>query len=279
MARQTRPGGGERQDTGHRSREGGRCDERAFTARIVREMLFDELVAEVGPQRYAGACEWAWQTAARTGRCGGARSWPGSLEGVPQEFGDAWWSDAASLGERLDMGLRLYREMPCYANTVALHGFYREFGAAERRRLWDAYRAALDAEDDRLADPISYSLWVDFFEDPATVEQAWRETSRRDVDPWERRLARVLEIAGPVPWALKEELFEALVPEPRWHPAILRALAGSAFDVFGALDPAAGAWLARLALPDDTPDLAALRACLAPAPTGPAVGRPPARSS
>ncbi|MEA2195334.1 MAG: hypothetical protein QOG42_1768, partial [Solirubrobacteraceae bacterium] len=194
---------------------------------------------------------------------GGARSWPGSLEQVPEEFADAWWHGAASLSERLAMGLRLYREMPCYANTIALHGFYGEFAHADRERLWDAYRSALADEDDRLADPVSYSLWVDFFEDPATVEEAWRQTTRRDVDPWGRRLARVLEIAGPVPWALKEELFAALAAEPRWHPAILRAIAGSAFDAFGALGPSAGEWLARLSLPQDTPDLAALRARLA----------------
>ncbi len=119
-------------------------------------MLFDELVAEVGPERYLAACQWAWRTAARTGRCGVARSWPGSLEEVPPEFGDAWWRGDIALSERLEMSLRLYREMPCYANTVSLHGFYGQFGADDRRRLWDAYRSALDDADERLADPISY---------------------------------------------------------------------------------------------------------------------------
>lgn len=225
-------------------------------------MLFDELVAEVGAERYAGACEWAWRTAARTGRCGGARSWPGSLETVPHEFSDAWWDADASLGERLDTGLALYREMPCYANTVALHGFYREFSADQRRRLWDAYRAALEDPDDRLADPVSYSLWVDFFEDAATVEEAWQETTRGGGERWELRITRVLDVAGPVPWVLKETVFAQLCDDPRRHRAIFRAIAGSAFDALGRLGPSAAHWLERLDLPDDTPDLAALRARL-----------------
>lgn len=229
----------------------------------MRGVLFEELVARVGAERYAGACEWAWRTAARTGRCGVGRSWPTSLEEVPHEFADAWWDADASLSERLEAGLALYREMPCYANTVPLHGFYHEFSAGDRDRLWDAYRAALAHPDDRLADPVSYSLWVDFFEDPATVEEAWQETTRPGGEGWERRVSRVLDVAGPVPWPLKEALFESLVDEPRWHPAVLRAIVGSAFDAFGALGPSAGDWLRRLALPDDTPDLPALRARLA----------------
>ncbi|HYH89385.1 MAG TPA: hypothetical protein VEX67_09135 [Solirubrobacteraceae bacterium] len=226
-------------------------------------MLFDELVAKVGPGRYRDACERAWQTAAGTGRCGGARSWPGDLQAAPAEFADAWWDADASLAERLQMALRLYAEMPCYANTVALHGFYHEFDAARRRLLWDAYRTWLHSEDDRLADPIAHSLWIDFFEDPATVEEAWREATRQDVAPSQRRVARVLQVAGPVPWACKERLLVQLSDDPRHHQAVFRALAGSAFDHLGDLGPGASALLERLALPDETPDLAALRARLA----------------
>jgi hypothetical protein len=230
----------------------------------VASVRFDALVREVGEERYAAACEWAWRTAARTGRCGVDRSWPSSLTEVPHEFSDAWWDGATPLSERLEMALRLYREMPCYANTVELKRFYADFGADEKERLWDAWRAALQSDDDRLADPVSYALWVDFFEDRATVGEAWRATTRRDgAGTWERRLARVLDVAGPVPWELKEALFGELVGDPRWHPAILRALAGSAFDVYGELGASAGAWLARLRLPDDTPDLLALRARVA----------------
>ena len=107
-------------------------------------------------------------------------------------------------------------------------------------------------------------LWVDFFEDQSTVKEAWREMTRPDTAPSERRLERLLELAGPVPWRLKEPLFEQLFPEPRWHPFILRALVGSAFDVCGDCKPrAAERWLGRLQLPDDAPDLAALRRHLA----------------
>jgi hypothetical protein len=226
-------------------------------------VLFDELVSAVGPQRYREACERAWQTAAGTGRCGGQRSWAGDLQAVPPQFADAWWHGEASIAERLQMGLRLYADMPCYANTIALHGFYREFGDAERRALWDAFRDWLSGEDDRLADPIAHSLWVDFLEDGGTVAEAWQEVTRRDLGPWERRVARVLQVAGPVPWAVKQPLLEELAAQPGPHDAVFRALAGSAYDLLGELGPGAAALLDRLELAPDTPDLPALRARLA----------------
>ncbi|HEV2777295.1 MAG TPA: hypothetical protein VGV90_17030 [Solirubrobacteraceae bacterium] len=228
-------------------------------------MLFEELVAKVGPQRYRAACERAWASAAGTGRCGGQRSWAGDLQAVPPQFADAWWHGDTALRERLQMALRLYAEMPCYANTVALHGFHGEFGEDERRMLWDAYRTWLAHDDERLADPVAHSLWVDFFEDEATLREAWHEVTRRDVAPWEQRVARVLQVSGPVPWSLKAGLLEELVAQPRLHHAVFRALAGSAFDPFGDLGPGAAALLARLELAVDTPDLPALRARLAQA--------------
>lgn len=226
-------------------------------------MLFDELVAQVGAERYQEACERAWGTAAGTGRCGGQRSWAGDLQAVPPQFADAWWHGDASLRERLETALRLYADMPCYVNTVVLHTFHGEFGDGERRMLWDAYRAWLSDDDERLADPAAHSLWVDFFEDETTVNEAWREITRRDLAPWERRVARVLHVCGPVPWAHKAGLLEELAAEPRLHHAVFRALAGSAFDPFGDLGSGAAALLERLDLPADTPDLPALRARLA----------------
>jgi len=222
-------------------------------------VLFDDVVERVGAERFQAAREAAWSCAAGTGRCGAARSWPGDLALVPHEFSDAWYGEAP-LTERLEMGLRLYREIPCYASTIELKGFYGAFGDEHKRALWAAVRSLLDGDDDRLADPLTYALWVDFFEDRDTVAEAWRETTRRDVEPWRRRIARVLDVAGPVSWPLKEELFAVLVGDERLHPAILRALAGSAFDVCGQLDQAAAAgWLRRLRLAPETPDLPALR--------------------
>jgi hypothetical protein len=146
--------------------------------------------------------------------------------------------------------------MPCYANTMYITSRYREFGGTERRMLWDAYRAALDSDDDRLADPIAYSLWVDYFEDaPRIAKQAWQEVTHA---PSDTRLRRALAVAGPVPWKVKAPLLESLLDSLEWHRGVLHALEGSAFDVCGDVEPrTALAWLDRLRLPPA--DLARVR--------------------
>ncbi len=74
----------------------------------------------------------------------------------------------------------------------------------------------------------------------------------------------MLQVAGPVAWDRKQGLLEELAAvDPRLRHAVFRALAGSASDVLGDLGPGAARLLDRLVLPDDTPDLAALRARLA----------------
>lgn len=159
---------------------------------------YEEWVVRIGEERYREACRWAWRTAAGTGgeTTGASEPWPRALRDVPHDLADVW-HEGGPIGERLRLALRFYDDMPCYANTMYLKHGYEEFGRAEKAAFWDAYRAALDAVDDRLADPVGYSLWVDFFEDPETVGEAWRETTRRDRVPFDRRLRRVLKNAGP----------------------------------------------------------------------------------
>ncbi|MEU4331050.1 hypothetical protein [Nonomuraea dietziae] len=146
----------------------------------------------------------------------------------------------------------------------------REAGA-----LWAAYRRRLEAS--RPAEPITYSLWVDWFEDRATAAAAFGEVlgdevetlrahGRLDeltVDPLFRRARRVLEISGPVPWETKHPVYQAVAALPELHPALFTGLLGSYHDVYGSLEPeAALALLRRLDLPQDTTHLASLRAVL-----------------
>jgi hypothetical protein len=202
----------------------------------------DELVAvTVGEQRYRDACAWARQ---------GRDTWPDDLGFVPHEMSALWQLDELPLAQRLDLALALYRAMPCYANVMYLKDHHHTFGPAERRTLWEAFRAALASEDDALAGPVAYVLLVDFFEDHASAGEAWHETTRQDVAPSPRRLERVLGVAGPVPWAVKAPLLETLVRSLEWHRGVLRALESSAFEVCGEIDvPAARALLDRLRLP------------------------------
>ncbi|MEU8762841.1 hypothetical protein [Streptomyces sp. NPDC048659] len=135
--------------------------------------------------------------------------------------------------------------------------------------LWDGYRRRLEA--DRDAEAVTYSLWVDWFEDPATSATAFAEVLGDDIDQVAartqsglRRACRVLECSGPVNWTVKEPAYRAAVRLPALHPAVFRALLTSFHDLYGDLEPAAALTLLdRLTLPTGTRHLAELRHVLA----------------
>ncbi|MFE5620975.1 hypothetical protein ACFQ8S_02765 [Streptomyces virginiae] len=132
--------------------------------------------------------------------------------------------------------------------------------------LWDGYRRRLEA--DRDAEAVTYSLWVDWFEDHATSATAFAEVLGNDIgqvvdersEALLRRARRVLECSGPVRWTVKELTYRTAMRLPALHSAVFRGLLTSFHDVYGDLEPAAAlALLDQLDLPTNTQHLAALR--------------------
>jgi hypothetical protein len=179
-------------------------------------LTYEDAVALVGRERYDAACAAARRDV-----------WPKELEMVPHDLQDLW--DDAD-GDRLGVALRILREMPCYANTMALKWNANEI---DRERLWSAYRDALDGDDEPLVKTVSYSLWVDFFEDQTTVSEAFN--AMIDGAP-DTRIARILEISGPVPWHLKAPWFGWL--GKRWRKPVAAATESARAEYYGQVDEA-----------------------------------------
>ncbi|MGW7411051.1 hypothetical protein [Streptomyces sp. NPDC054863] len=136
--------------------------------------------------------------------------------------------------------------------------------------LWDCYRQRLEAP--RVSEAVTYSLWVDWFEDGKTSATAFTEVLGRDAgrlaadapETLLRRAGRVLECSGPVPWEAKLPAFRAAARVPALHLALFKGLLTGYHDVYGKLLPdAALALLGELELPAGTEHAAELRAVLA----------------
>jgi hypothetical protein len=165
-----------------------------------------DLVARVGEERFRNACEWAMATAARTGHSrerGQDARWPDDILNVPHELADPLWDEGDGTGfERLGLAVDLYREMPCYATLMYMRHYFADWDQTARDRFWAEYRSLLSDDDDRLAGPVAYSLWCDYFEDPASVAEAWTLIEAPDALS-ERGLRRALDASGPVPYDIK----------------------------------------------------------------------------
>jgi hypothetical protein len=200
----------------------------------------------------------AFEDACRQAMSSGGESFASK---VPHVLSDRlWFNGSESLDERLTIAAELYRVMPCYANLM--YWRYGDFDGPARARMWDAYREFLDNPRDAVGEPIAYSLWVDYFEDPTTVDRAWREVSGPQ-EPRRPRLDRVIAASGPVPWPLKESLYQQLAAEGGWDEPLLAGLYGSCIDVYGSLErkPALRI-LRRLRTPADNPVLPLLTRAL-----------------
>jgi hypothetical protein len=124
--------------------------------------------------------------------------------------------------------------MPCYANLM----YPGHWGAPP---LLGRARDLLDDPDDRPARPVRYWLWRGPFEAGGDeTADAWRETT---AEVSKRRLRRLLEVSGPVPWRLKGPLLDDRAPRHEWHSAVRAAIEGAGADCFGEIDPAAAARL------------------------------------
>jgi hypothetical protein len=229
-------------------------------ARVSQPRTYDEFVALVGRERYDAACACARDAE----RIAARDDWPEDLAYVPHDLHAVWRVTELPIGERLTLVLRFLEEMPCYAMTMGLTWDHDQpYTDADRELLWTTFRAALEGDDEPYMWAIGYSLCVDFFENPRTQPEAWREMIRGDGPAWERRVRRVLGDSAAVPWADKERLFGQLYPQRHHHIAIFEAIAFACGNAMANLDRAAAlAWLDRLELPPDTPRLDATRAWL-----------------
>ncbi|MEU0393717.1 hypothetical protein ABZ208_13210 [Streptomyces sp. NPDC006208] len=147
------------------------------------------------------------------------------------------WAGLAFTDERLDMAGRL-RLAFGLLDLLEVYRVPSEIHFADRgpdgplppEVLWDGYRRRLEAP--RAAEAVTYSLWVDWFEDRSTSATAFAEVLGHDIDrlltgapdALLRRARRVLECSGPVPWPAKETAYGTAARLPVLHTAIFKGL-------------------------------------------------------
>jgi len=102
-----------------------------------------------------------------------------------------------------------------------------------KKIIWEHFLQYL-ASETYYSDPVSYVLWVEFFEDTTTVRDTWQGLLNNCRN--KKTLLAMLEIAGPVPFDLKETCYKSLITDNASHEIIFNSLFFSAFEYFGNID-------------------------------------------
>lgn len=171
------------------------------------------------------------------GKKGVNKQLPSETWDLFDEFSDKIWFSKMTNSQKISLGFQLYETFPSYYHflTPFYHAIRNKeiVDPSEKEIIWKHFMKYL-ASENYYADPIGYILWVEFFEDETTVRDTWQGLVNNYAD--KKALLRLLEPAGPVPFDLKETLYNTLLADKTNHELIFNSLLYSAYDVFGKID-------------------------------------------
>lgn len=220
-----------------------------------------EIVAQIGTHPYTHACAQARAAAPYTGQ----RDAPFIFDAtLAHDINDIIWHPDLTLtdSEKIDLLFAVYADMPCYALLMEVPMHYdQQLSVQAKAAFWQHVRRLLGQDENALAEPIAYLLWCDFFEYDDHCAGAWNEVIRERTNV--TLLKRLLYVAGPVPFHLKEPLYTSLAQNRAWHADIFASLRASHHDIYGQIGTMkAIAILDRLSVPSMADDLRQLRCAL-----------------
>lgn len=154
-----------------------------------------------------------------------------------EAISDQVWSSALPIVQKISLGFQLYEIFPSYYHFLV--PFYRGISKKEivqpeeKKIIWVHFMKYLAAPQ-YYADPVGYVLWAHFFEDETLVKETWQGLINNYTDI--KSLLKLVEVAGPVPFSLKEIQYNNLLKDPTTHELILESLFHSADDAYGKID-------------------------------------------
>ncbi|MBT3209920.1 MAG: hypothetical protein HN347_16370 [Bacteroidetes bacterium] len=148
--------------------------------------------------------------------------------------GILWYDSELSQPDKIEFSFTLFERSPDYGICAEIKMSFNELSKENRLKIWNNYKRLLKFGDSKQREQIEYSLWVDFFEDTETVDEAWENLvgDYQDKD----LIRQLLRISGPVPFDKKDLVYMKLVRDKKNHDYILKSLSGSFFDVYGQIN-------------------------------------------
>jgi hypothetical protein len=220
-----------------------------------------DIIAHITPGIYAIECEDAWKAAPFTGGYDVSRFYSSD---TPFKISQLIWETDTDLddSQKVKLLFDVYADLPCYTLLSELYiHHYRHLDAEAQGVFWHEVSAILAQPKQALAQPIVYTLAVDFFEDSELCSPVWNRLVTAQAP--DHLVIRTLEASAAVPYVLKEAVYQQLLPDPRWHEAIYQSLRTSYYSVYGAIDKVhARNLVTQLILPFEGEDRSAFQQAL-----------------
>jgi hypothetical protein len=179
----------------------------------------------------------AKQSSVGCGERGVSKTLPSDTWTLLDEISAEVWYSTMAVADKISLGFQLYEKFPSYYHFLV--PFYHEIRDKtislpdHKKIIWEHFIQYLVSEA-CYADPVSYVLWVEFFEDATTVRDTWQGLLNNCRN--KKSLLSILEMSGPVPFDLKETSYKLLISDKASHEIIFNSLFHSAFEYFGNID-------------------------------------------
>ncbi len=166
-----------------------------------------------------------------------ATSLPSKTLDLFEALSNSVWQSDREIAEKIQLGFMLFDLFPNYSHFLT--PFYDIIESKELKAndlkdgIWKSFVAYLESEN-YYATPVSHLLWVDFFENPDTVLEAWQGLMNQKQT--KQSVARLIKCAGPVPFELKVPLYKKMLKDASLHESIFYSLLFSALDENGGID-------------------------------------------
>jgi hypothetical protein len=129
----------------------------------------------------------------------------------------------------------LVYDLPSYSIWMYVNLFYVNHATeTQRMELLPIFVDLIENGNLSQVEATKYSLWVDFFEDPSTVEECWTylASNIKSGPGWDT----LMEISGPVPYNLKKPCYELFLETHSRRLTLRVALGRSCSDAYGDVD-------------------------------------------
>jgi hypothetical protein len=147
------------------------------------------------------------------------------------------WETELSVKEKVILSLEIYDLEPSYFVLTNMWLGYSLSGKVTIETdelILNKYLIELSNPGKNLEGSTEYSLYFDIFEDPDRSRTAWNYFLSKD--PNAKFIKTMLANSGPVPYELKHQLYERLIPDKSFHRDIFISIRHSCFDNCGDID-------------------------------------------
>ena len=145
-----------------------------------------------------------------------------------EDYIEIIWSQKLRAEEKIELSLLVFDQVNTYSSLTNLWLEYSVSGTMTselNKIIYRKYQTDLSQSEKDLGNSMEYSLYFDIFDSPELQLEAWNYFISND--PSDKFLIIMLFNAAPLPYSVKDKLYQALLRFDKFHEAIYKSIRNS----------------------------------------------------